>query len=113
MTPYQHPPQPPIPQYQTPQQVQYVYYVPQKSAGTAAVLELLPGIFFQVYGIGHMYAGNIAVGLLVMFGWWFVLAVNIMLCFLFIGFLTLPVCWLAMAIISPVCAAQSVSKRPY
>ena len=49
-----------------PPQVQHVHhhYVPAKSSGTAAILELVPGIFIQTFGIGHLYAGNVGTGLL-------------------------------------------------
>jgi hypothetical protein len=77
------------------------------SGGVAAVLELLFGLFFGTFGIGHIYAGNVAFGLLVMFGGWFVLGVNVLLCFVGIGFLTLPLCWLAMLILSPLIAANA------
>ena len=57
----------------TPPPVQQVhhYYYPQKSGGTAALLEVLPGLF-QIFGIGHLYAGNVVTGLLIMFGYWLV-----------------------------------------
>jgi TM2 domain-containing membrane protein YozV len=49
------------------------------------------GGFFQVFGLGNMYAGNIGVGLLFLFGYWFVAAfffvVSILTC---TGWLVLP-----------------------
>ena len=102
-----YPPQPPVVQY-----VNY-YQSPPKSSGTAVLLELLPGFFFQTFGIGHMYAGNVGMGLLFMFGYWFVQFINILLCFVVIGFITLPLCWLAAMIISPILAANTASRGTY
>ena len=102
-----YPPQPPV--------VQHVHYyqTPPKSPGTAVLLEVLPGFFFQTFGIGHMYAGNVGMGLLFMFGYWFIQFINALLCFVLIGFITLPLCWLAAMIVSPILAANTVSRGPY
>lgn len=118
--PYQPPSQPyqPPPQsygYYQPQQppVQHVvhyYQAPPKSAGTAVLLELLPGFFFQTFGIGHIYAGRVGVGLLFMFGYWAVLFVNLLLCLLLVGFFTLPVCWLLTMIVSSLVASNAASR---
>jgi len=89
----------------------YHYYTSPKSGGTAAVLEVVFGLFFQTFGIGHMYAGNVLVGILFMFGYWFVLLINILLCFIFVGFITAPLCWIAALIISPILASVSCSSR--
>ena len=104
--------QPPPPQYYPPQQVQHVvhyYQQPPKSAGAAVLLEILPGFFFQTFGIGQMYAGNVVGGLLFMFGYWFVQFINILLCFLLIGFITLPLCFILAMIISPLLAANAAA----
>ncbi|HYY94116.1 MAG TPA: hypothetical protein VE713_06320, partial [Pyrinomonadaceae bacterium] len=88
--PYQppayQPPRTPYPYQQQPV-VQYVnyYQTPPRSSGVAALLELLPGLFFQTFGIGHIYAGNVGVGLLFMFGYWFIQFINVLLCFVLIG----------------------------
>src|SRR2546421_12948542 len=86
------------------------YQSPPKSPGTAVLLEVLPGFFFQTFGIGHMYAGNVGVGLLFMFGYWFIQFINVLLCFVLIGFVTLPLCWLAAIIVSPIVAANTASS---
>ncbi|WP_305805266.1 hypothetical protein [Stenotrophomonas sp. YIM B06876] len=99
------PPAPPA----APQQVHHHYH-PHKSGGTAAVLEVVPGLF-QIFGIGHLYAGNVATGLLFMFGYWALALVNFLLCFVFIGFITWPLCWIATMILSPVVAARSCTSR--
>ncbi|MET0650440.1 MAG: hypothetical protein ABW208_27850 [Pyrinomonadaceae bacterium] len=109
--PYQ-PPQPPSYPY-PPQQVQHVvhhYQAPPKSSGTAVLLEVLPGFFFQTFGIGHIYAGNVGTGLLLMFGYWFIQFVNILLCFLIIGFITLPLCFILAMVISPILASNAATR---
>ncbi len=100
---------PAAPAAATVQQVHH-YYHPQKSAGTAALLEVIPGLF-QVFGIGHLYAGNVATGLLFMFGYWVLAFVNFLLCFVFIGFITWPLCWVATMIVSPLIASNSCKSR--
>jgi TM2 domain-containing membrane protein YozV len=105
---YQPPPyQPPQP----PHYVQHVHYhqAPAKSAGVAALLEVLPGLFLQTFGIGHLYAGNVALGLLFMFGYWFLTFVNILLCFVLIGFITWPICFVITIILSPILAANAAN----
>jgi hypothetical protein len=87
--------------------VSYGHRRARQSPGTAAALELIFGLFFGTFGLGHMYAGNVVAGLVIMFGGWFVLFVNVLLCFVGIGFITLPLCWIAMLIASPVLAASS------
>lgn len=87
------------------------HYLPQKSGGTAALLEVLFGLFFQTFGIGHIYAGHVVIGLLFMFGYWFVLLINTLLCFVMIGFITLLLCWSDAMVLSPIIAASSCSSR--
>ncbi|HEX8685115.1 MAG TPA: hypothetical protein VF654_01400 [Pyrinomonadaceae bacterium] len=111
--PYQ-PPQPQSYPYYPQQHVQHVvhHYRPApKSSGAAVLLEIVPGFFFQTFGIGHIYAGNVAAGLLLMFGYWLVQFVNLLLCFVLVGFVTLPLCFLLAIIISPITAANAASRR--
>ena len=99
------PPTPPTPPV-TVQHVHHHYHPAPKQPGIAVLLEVLPGLF-QVFGIGHIYAGNVATGLCFMFGYWVLAAVNFVLVFLLIGWLTWPLCWLATLIISSLVAARS------
>lgn len=110
--PQQQPPQPYpyYPQQQPVQQIHHYYQSPPRSAGTAVLLEILPGFFFQTFGIGHIYAGNVAVGLLFMFGYWFVAFVNFLLLFVLVGFITWPLCFLATVVISSVTASNAASR---
>jgi TM2 domain-containing membrane protein YozV len=111
----QQPPYPYYPQQHHPQQqpVQHVvhhYRHPPKSAGTAVLLEILPGFFFQTFGIGHIYAGNVGLGLLFMFGYWFVAFVNFLLLFVLVGLITWPLCFLVTLIISSILASNAASR---
>ena len=76
----------------------------QKNPGLAVALELLGGSCLQTFGIGHLYAGNVGIGLAWMFGYWAICAVNFFLCFIFVGFITWPLCWVAAMIISAITA---------
>ncbi len=78
-----------------------------KDGSVAALLEVLPGLFFQTFGIGHIYAGNVVTGLVLMFGYWCVQAINVLLMFVLVGFVTAPLCWIAAMIISPIIASRS------
>ena len=109
--PYQPPQQPSYPY--PPQHVQHVvhhYQSPPKTPVVAVLLEVLPGLFLQTFGIGHLYAGNIGVGLAFMFGYWFVQFINILLCFVLIGFITLPLCFLLALVISPILASNAAER---
>ena len=109
--PYQQPQQSSYPY--PPQQVQHVvhhYQSPPKATAVAVLLEVLPGFFFQTFGIGHMYAGNVGVGLLFMFGYWMVAFINFLLCFVLIGFITWPLCFLLAMVISPILASNAAER---
>ena len=111
--PYQSPQQQQPPSPYPPQHVQHVvhhYRTPPKASAVAVLLEALPGFFFQTFGIGHMYAGNVGTGLLFMFGYWFVQFINILLCFVLIGIITLPLCFILAMVISPILASNSVQR---
>lgn len=125
MSQYQPPVYQPPRAYQPPQQQQpYPYYTPQhvqhvvhhhqqsppKASAVAVLLEIMPGLFLQTFGIGQIYAGNVGTGLLFMFGYWFVQFINILLCFVLIGFITGPLCFFLAAIISPILACNAVER---
>lgn len=67
----------------------------------AALLEFLPGLFTTTFRIGHTYSANVVRGLLAMFGYWFVFAENVAMCFVLIDSLTMPARWLVMIVSSP------------
>lgn len=87
------------------------YQRPPPDPGIAAVLEVLPGILIQTFGIGNLYAGNVAAGILLMLGYWAATAVNFFLCFLAIGFLTWPLTWILFMIIAPIMANNAAKRR--
>jgi TM2 domain-containing membrane protein YozV len=92
--------------------VREIHYVPAgPNPGTAVVLEVLPGLLLQTFGIGNLYAGNIATGILVMLLYWGLLLVNVLLCYLLIGFLTLPLTWIGFAILSSMMAHSGARRR--
>ncbi len=85
------------------------------SPGTAAILELVFGLFLGTFGIGHFYAGYVGNGLLALFGWWVFVALNVAATFLTcgvwgaIGIVLVPTCWFFMLIVSPITAASEAS----
>ncbi len=88
--------------------------VSPKNPGLAVALELLGGFFFQTFGVGHLYAGNIGLGLGLMFGYWVLTAINVVLCFVLIGLVTWPLTWVAFMIISSITAnnaAKAANQR--
>ena len=84
--------------------------VAPKNGGLAVALELLGGFLFQTFGIGHLYAGNVGMGLGMMLGYWALSAINFVLCFAFVGFITWPVTWVAFMIISAITANNAAKK---
>lgn len=87
-----------------------------KDPGIALVLELAPGLLCQVWGLGNIYAGRIARGLVIMLGYWFLQAINVLLMFVLVGFVTAFVTFVATAVISSVLAynaARSSLMSPY
>lgn len=82
-----------------------------KNAGLAVMMELLGGFFFQTFGIGHIYAGRVGIGIAWMLGYWVVTAINFMLCFILVGFITWPLCWIAAMIISPITVNGAIKQE--
>jgi len=85
--------------------------VEQKNPGMAVALELLGGTFLQTFGIGHLYAGNVGVGLGLMFGYWALTALNVVLCFVLVGFVTWPLTWIAFMILASITADAAAKKK--
>jgi TM2 domain-containing membrane protein YozV len=79
--------------------------------GIAALLEILPGIFLQTFGIGHIYAGKVFRGLIIMLSSWLLLSINLALCHLLIGFVTWPLTFLAFAIFSTIGASNAAKRK--
>lgn len=103
----------------TPPPPAYTYSAPvapapiAKDPTAALLLELLPALTIQTFGIGNIYAGNILLGVLLMVGYWMTCVVNFLLCFIVIGIITWPLTWLAFAVGSSYLAYQKAkSTRP-
>lgn len=79
--------------------------------GIAALLEILPGIFLQTFGIGHIYAGNVGRGLILMFGYWILQGINFLLTFLLIGWVTGVLTFLFFAIFSTIAASNAAKRK--
>lgn len=79
----------------------------------AMALELLPGFFFQTFGIGHLYQGRIGMGLFIMLSYWALQTINVMLMMVLIGFVTAPLTWLFYMIAAPANAASPEPRYAY
>ncbi|MEM6885089.1 MAG: hypothetical protein AAF571_08655 [Verrucomicrobiota bacterium] len=94
-----------------PQVIHHHHYINSSTPDTAMLLELLPGFFFQTFGIGHIYTGNVATGLLIMFSYWILCIINLLLCFVLIGFLTGTLTCLAFMIFSSIAARNAAERK--
>jgi TM2 domain-containing membrane protein YozV len=107
-SPNQYPPS------QTPaanqQPLQQVNFQQGRNPGLAVVLELLPGLTIQTFGIGNIYAGRVGTGIALMVGYWILTGVNILLCFMLIGFITWPLTWLLFMIFAPISANTAANN---
>lgn len=77
-----------------------------KSKTLATLLELIPGGFFHVFGLGNIYAGNYT-GFIIMISYFILQAINFLLCFVLIGYVTFPLTWLAYMIGSTLLARKA------
>lgn len=93
-----------------PQAMPMMPMIPPKNGGLAIGLELGMGTCFQTFGVGHLYAGNVGMGLGLMFGYWFLTFVNILLCGVLVGFITWPLTWVAFMILSSITANNAVKE---
>ena len=96
-----------------PQQVQPVAPVrpTPPDPGIAAILEVLPGLALQTFGVGNIYAGNVTGGVFMMIGYWFTCVINFLLCFILIGLITWPLTWIAFMIFCPITANGAAKAR--
>ena len=80
----------------------------------AFLLEFLLGFFIHWFGWGHIYNGRIGKGLLIMLTYWAIQAVNVVLAFVVVGFVTGAITWVLYLIFSSIsakndCAAGAVA----
>lgn len=101
------------PEYPVTQNVREVHHYHSRGPepGIAILLELLPGLFLQTFGIGNIYAGNVTGGILMMIGYWLTCVLNFLLCFIFVGFITWPLTWIAFMIFCPIVASGEANRR--
>lgn len=82
-----------------------------KDSTTAFLVELIPGIF-GFLGIGHMWSGNIPLGVGLLLGWWVFLTIEVFSFFILIGF-----CFLPLNVIVPILSAfwlkSKMEGRPF
>ncbi|MFV2010211.1 MULTISPECIES: hypothetical protein [unclassified Micromonospora] len=111
--PYQSGPQQPMPTSGQPYQPGGYASVPgpavPKSAGAAVALELVPGLF-GIFGIGNIYAGKMATGIVLMVSFWVFFWINVLLTFIVIGLITLPMTWVAYLVAGPVLALRATER---
>ena len=93
------------------QDATFQYEVLKKGSAGPVALELLGGFFFQTFGVGNLVAGNVGVGLALLFGYWCALFINILLTFVLIGFITAPLTWVVFMIMSPMLANAAVARE--
>lgn len=84
--------------------------VPRKSAGVAVALELVLGLF-GVFGVGSIYAGSTAIGVILMLSFWGLFWINFALIFIVVGIVTMPLTWIAYLVAGPLLAARAVERR--
>jgi len=77
---------------------------PPKDPSTGLLLELLGLVGFS--GIGWLWAGETAIGIALLLGFWVFLAIEVVLMFVVIGFCLLP-----LNLIIPIASAVLLQKR--
>ncbi len=73
---------------------------PVKSPGWAVALELGAGLV-GFFGVGHAYNGRLWLGVALLLSYWLLQGLNVLLCFVMIGVLTLPLTLVVYAVLSP------------
>lgn len=84
----------------------------ENKATLALLIEIVAG-FLGFMGIGHIYSGRMALGITVMFGWWFALFMAIIVSAVSFGLLLLPMALMVIAvpIISGIQARNYVRRQ--
>ena len=77
----------------------------------AVGLEVVPGGLFQVFGLGHIYAGKVGRGIAIMLAYWILQVINGLLMSVWIGFITAPLTWLAFTIFSATDVIDTNKRR--
>ncbi|MET8908411.1 hypothetical protein [Micromonospora sp. NPDC004551] len=87
----------------------YLPAVTPRSSGAAVALELVLGII-GIFGVGNIYAGKTAQGVIIMVSFWVLFWVNFCLISVGVGLFTMPLTWIAYMILGPVLAARAVEE---
>lgn len=77
----------------------------------AVALEAVPGTLLWTFGLGHLYAGRVPTGLAIMFTYWILQGINLALMSVGIGYVTLPLTWLAFVMAAPTNVLEEPSRR--
>jgi TM2 domain-containing membrane protein YozV len=78
---------------------------------TAIGLEAAPGTFLMTFGVGHLYAGRVGTGLLLMVTYWALQGVNLLLMPFMIGWFTFALTWLLYLVFSTTDLLDSGGQR--
>lgn len=81
------------------------------SNALAIGLEVGPGVFFQTFGIGHLYAGRMSTGIGIMLSYWVLQAINVALMSVWVGFITWPLTFLAFLVMAPTNVLDGNARR--
>jgi hypothetical protein len=83
-----------------------------KSPLVAVLLEVLPGICIQTFGLGHIYAGNTNRGLTWMLCYWCAALVNLLFIFFFgLGLVSWPTTCVLCCVFSSIQVARFCNAR--
>ncbi|MDF1754561.1 MAG: DUF4339 domain-containing protein [Verrucomicrobiales bacterium] len=85
-------------------------YHRMKSPGIAILLEIIPGVFFQTFGLGNIYAGNLTSGLVLMLTYWSLAILNFFLLFILLGFITWPITFVIYLVLAIIFAQKSTDR---
>jgi hypothetical protein len=78
----------------------------------AVGLEVAPGVLFQTWGFGHLYAGRYGTGIALMVSYWVLQAINVALTGFFgLGFVTGALTFLGYLVFCPTNVLSSTSPR--
>lgn len=87
------------------------YGLERRDNTAAVLLEVLPGFFFQIFGIGHIAQGRVGMGLFIMLSYWGLQSINLFLCMFLIGFVTAPLTFVFYLVASAMNAADYGKSR--
>jgi TM2 domain-containing membrane protein YozV len=66
---------------------------------------------FGIFGVGTIYAGRTGLGVALMLSFWALFWANVFLIFLVVGWVTMPLTWIAFLVTGPLPAARAVEAH--